>query len=66
MTEPTSSRTDGSPTEARPDERAPTGSPADDESFDAVTVVNGVQYGSDDVLRETARVMRPGATERRS
>ena len=35
--------------------------PFDDDSFDAVTVVNGVQYGSDDVLRETARVMRPGA-----
>lgn len=35
--------------------------PFEDESFDAVTVVNGVQYGSDDVLRETARVMTPGA-----
>ena len=35
--------------------------PYEDESFDAVTVVNGVQFGSDDVLRETARVLRPGA-----
>ncbi len=35
--------------------------PYDDESFDAVTVVNGVQYGSDDVLRETTRVLRSGA-----
>lgn len=35
--------------------------PYEDESFDAVTVVNGVQYGSDDVLRETTRVMRSGA-----
>ena len=35
--------------------------PYGDESFDAVTVVNGVQYGSDDVLQETARVLRSGA-----
>ena len=35
--------------------------PYGDESFDAVTVVNGVQYGSDDVLRETARALRSGA-----
>ncbi len=35
--------------------------PYDDESFDAVTVVNGVQYSSDDVLRETTRVVRSGA-----
>ncbi len=35
--------------------------PYPDESFDVVTVVNGVQYGSDDVLRETARVLKPGA-----
>jgi len=35
--------------------------PYGDESFDVVTVVNGVQYGSDDVLRETARVLRSGA-----
>ena len=35
--------------------------PYADESFDAVTVVNGVQYGSDDVLRETARVLKSGA-----
>jgi SAM-dependent methyltransferase len=34
--------------------------PYGDESFDAVTVVNGVQYGSDDVLRETARVLQSG------
>lgn len=35
--------------------------PYGDESFDIVTVVNGVQYGSDDVLRETARVLTSGA-----
>lgn len=35
--------------------------PFDDGLFDAVTVVNGVQYGSDDVLGETARVMKTGA-----
>jgi len=35
--------------------------PYGDESFDAVTVVNGVQYGSDDVLRETGRVLKSGA-----
>jgi SAM-dependent methyltransferase len=35
--------------------------PYGDESFDVVIVVNGVQYGSGDVLRETARVLRSGA-----
>ncbi len=35
--------------------------PYDDASFDAVTVVNGIQYGSDDVLCEAARVSRSGA-----
>lgn len=34
--------------------------PFDDDTFDAVTCVNGVQYGSDQVLVEVARVLRPG------
>lgn len=33
--------------------------PYADESFDVVTTVNGVQYGSDEVLRETSRVLSP-------
>jgi ubiquinone/menaquinone biosynthesis C-methylase UbiE len=34
--------------------------PYADESFDVVTTVNGVQYGSDEVLREASRVLSPG------
>ena len=34
--------------------------PYEDDSFDVVTSNNGLQYGSDDALRETRRVMRPG------
>jgi SAM-dependent methyltransferase len=34
--------------------------PHDDGSFDVVTTVNGVQYGSDDVLLEASRVLTSG------
>lgn len=34
--------------------------PYDDGSFDVVTCVNGVQYGSGQALEEVARVLRPG------
>jgi SAM-dependent methyltransferase len=34
--------------------------PYDDDTFDAVTCVNGVQYGSGQALEEVARVLRPG------
>lgn len=34
--------------------------PYDDESFDVVTSINGVQYGSGQALGEVVRVLRPG------
>ena len=34
--------------------------PYDDDSFDVVTCVNGIQYGSEQALVEVARVLRPG------
>jgi SAM-dependent methyltransferase len=34
--------------------------PYDDDTFDVVTCVNGVQYGSDQALMEVARVLCPG------
>lgn len=36
--------------------------PYDDDSFDVVTCVNGVQYGSEQALAEVARVLRPGGS----
>lgn len=34
--------------------------PYDDDTFDVVTCVNGVQYGGEQTLEEVARVLRPG------